>query len=177
MNLSAILPDAPADPPPLSLCAPGPQGELSPEDTSLSQNWQAKGGHSPTVPRGDRAVEKPPDLSATHSVRELSVSRDPTQQEGTHIKGLMWWHTARHIKQIINQQHATHATRPCIHKCACTHTHTHTLSLKQTHCVIWQETESAYVTLDSFQRCNWVGWKRLLALAISKTTFIKVCQK
>lgn len=38
MNLSAILPDARTEPPLLFPHAPGPQGEVSPEDTSLSQH-------------------------------------------------------------------------------------------------------------------------------------------
>lgn len=85
--VSVGLSDAPADPPPLSLWAGGPQGELAPDDASLSQHWQAKSGHSPTEPRGDGAVEKPPDLSATHSVRELSVSGTQHHRKGLKLKG------------------------------------------------------------------------------------------
>lgn len=47
--------DAPADPP---LSPRTPRGELAPEDASLSQHWQAKGGHSPTKPRGNRVMKK-----------------------------------------------------------------------------------------------------------------------
>ncbi len=64
-----------------------PQGESASEAAFLPQQWQAKGGHSATQPRGNRAVEKPPDLSVTHSVRKPPVSGPRHHRKGLVLKG------------------------------------------------------------------------------------------
>lgn len=131
-----------------------PKGEMAPADASLSQHWQAMVAilqHNPGVTEQWRS---PPDLSATHSVRELSVSGPPTAPEGIHINGLTRWHTThtRHKTKYVRTRKATHRARPHIHKHTRTHTHIQTSSLKQTGYVIWHKMEGAYVTLDFFSK-------------------------
>lgn len=65
--------------------APGPQRALAPEEASLSQHWQAEAGHSPTEPRGDRAVEKTGLTSTSLILSESCQSPGPkTTKKNSH---------------------------------------------------------------------------------------------
>lgn len=68
MCVSVVSPDAPADPPALVPLSSGPPGRVG-SVTTLTR----PGRPLSTEPGGDRAVEQPCDLDATHSVAELSV--------------------------------------------------------------------------------------------------------